>query len=305
VRVETEVLHEELLEMLGLDATKKDMVILGALLKSQEEPADYIEFETLREQLEIDEGSRKGKDPLIYRSLSWLQKEGFVKIDSSGRKHGYNSSIATMERALEKIVNQNIVDMQNELKEIDSEIEVLSEINSVTLAARLIDYVAGKSKIEKPAFAQGMDNMLKLLDDKVYKGLKKGDVIRITLEWLSQGNYLNTRRLLNAENLLKKGVEFRALDHNRSERQLRKEAMQLIMDLRKEFQKVGYRVFPRKDATYQFVARNTEGIVLVVSENPLSATWLPRSANPELVDNAIDSFDQDYELGSDLEVFEG
>ena len=68
---------------------------------------------------------------------------------------------------------------------------------------------------------------------------------------------------------------------------------------------VGYKVFPRKYSTYQFIARNSEGIVLVVSESLLSATWIPRSANPELVDNAIDAFDRDYEMGTDLLEFEG
>jgi hypothetical protein len=69
--------------------------------------------------------------------------------------------------------------------------------------------------------------------------------------------------------------------------------------------KVGCRVLPRTDATYQFIGRNTEGIVLIVSESPLSATWLPRSSNAELVDNAIDNFDSDYEKGTDLLEFEG
>ncbi len=301
----TELFYEEMLGVVGLDTSKKDMVILGALLKAQGEPADYIDFETLREQLAKDEGSRRGKDPLIYRSLSWLEKEGFVKIDSSGHKHGYNSSIAIIERALERIVSQHIVTMQKNLKQIDSKVNVLSEINSEALASGLIDLVAGTSKIEKPIFAQGIDNILNLLDDKVYKGLKKGDVVRIKLEWLSQGDYLNARRVLNAEKLLKKGVEFRALDHNRGEKKLRKDVRRSIINWRKEFDTVGYRVFPRKDATYQFVSRNTEGIVLVVSESPLSATWLPKVVNPELVDNAIESFDSDYNLGTDILDFQG
>ncbi|MHA2178062.1 MAG: hypothetical protein ACXAAK_06895, partial [Candidatus Thorarchaeota archaeon] len=83
-----ELKHEEVLEIIGIDKTKKDMIILGALLKAQKAPTDFIDFETLREQLAIDEGSRKGKDSLIYRSLSRLEKEGFLKIDKSGHKHG-------------------------------------------------------------------------------------------------------------------------------------------------------------------------------------------------------------------------
>ncbi len=303
--METELRHEEVLEIIGVDSTRKDMVILGAILKAQREPTEFIDFETLREQLAKDEGARRGKDSLIYRSLSLLEKEGFVKIDDSGHKHGYNSSVTNIERALEKIINEKIADMKQELKQIDSEVTDLSDIKSEVLASYLIDTAIGRSKIEKSIFAQGFENILKLLDDKVYKGLKRGDVIRITLEWLSQGDFSNSRRVLNAEKLAKGGVEFRALDHDRGERKIREKMRTSIINWQKEYNAIGYRIRPRKDATYQFVARNNEGLVLVVSESPLSATWLPREANPDLVDNAIDSFDNDYVTGKSILDFEG
>jgi hypothetical protein len=303
--VGTELQHEEILEIIGLDRTKKDMVVLGALLKAQEEPTNFIEFEGLRNQLAMDEGSRKGKDPLIYRSLSWLEKEGFLRIDSSGLKHGYNSNISIIERALAKLVNKNIRYLEKELKQIDSDVAMLSDINSDNMASGLIELMAGERRIGKPVFTQGNDNILKLLDDKVYKGLKKGDVIRITLEWLTQSDYMNVKRMMNAEKLLDKGIEFRVLDYDRGERELRNRTRKLIIGWTKVGKGIGYRIFPRKEATYQFVSRSNEGIVLIVSESPLSATWLPRSSNPELVDNAIESFDRDYEGGTDILDFEG
>lgn len=301
----TELQHEEVFEIIRLDKTRKDMVVLGALIKAQKDPNDFIDFGTLREQLAIDEGSRKGKDPLIYRSLSWLEKEGFLKINKSSQKHGYCSNIAIIENALEKMLTKNIKTVEKELKQVDSEVAILSDMNADIIATALIDLAAGKRKIEKPIFAQGWDNILKLLDDKVYRGLKKGDVVRVMLEWLSHGNYMNQRRVMNFEKLVGKGIEFRSLDHDRGEKELRDNSREAIVSWRNEGKKVGYRVIPRKDATYQFIGRNTEGIVLVVSESPLSVTWLPRSTNPELVDNAIDSFDKDYELGTDILDFEG
>lgn len=300
----TEIEHEEVLEVIGLDRTRKDMVILGALLKAQKGPTDFIDFETIREQLAKDEGSRKGKDPLIYRSLSTLEKEGFLKIDKGSHKHGYNSSIAMLEKAIVNIVTKKIKSLEKELKEIDSEIAILSEMNSDTMTAGVIELMTGKRKIEKPVFVQGWDNILKILDDKVYKNLKKGDVVRITLEWLTQVDYLRPKRTHIIERLLESGVEIRALDHDKGEKAIRSNLRELLVKMRAIGASVGYRVFPRKDATYQFIGRNDEGIVLVVSESPLSATWLPRSSNMELVDNAIDSFERDYGKGIDLIDFE-
>jgi len=301
--VVTELQHEEILGSIGLDKTRKDMIVLGALLKAQQDPTQFITFEELREQLALDEGSRRGKDPLIYRSLSWLEKEGFIRIDSSRHKHGYSTSIATIERALDGLVAKKIQELEKELKQTDSEVTQLSEINSDITSSSLINLLAGKRRIEKPVFAQGNENILKLLDDKVYRGLKKGDVVRITLEWLAQSDYMNVRRIINAESLIKKGVEFRALDYNRGGKKIREKSREIIAESQKRGNNVGYRIFPRKDATYQFVARNREGIMLIVSEDPLSATWLPRSSNPELVDNAIESFDIDFKQGTNLADF--
>ena len=301
----TEIQHEEIIDMIGLDVKSKDMLVLGALLKAQKDPTDFIDFESLREQLAIEEGFRKGKDSLIYRSLSWLESEGFLRIDKGGHKHGYNSNIATIQRALANLVTRSIKNSEKELKDIDSKVTVLSDMNSDAMASRLIELLAGKMKIERPVFAQGWEDIVKLLDDKVYNGLKKSDVVRIKLDWLAHIDYLTRDRILNMRRIVEKGVEIRALDNDRGEEEMRQQLKKVLVKLREAGGDVGYMVFPRGDATYQFVSRNTEGIVLIVSESPLSATWLPRSGNTELVDNAIENFDKDYELGTDLLDYKG
>ncbi|MHA2351615.1 MAG: hypothetical protein ACXAC0_01615 [Candidatus Thorarchaeota archaeon] len=301
----TELRHEEVLEIIRLESTRKDLVVLGALLKAQKEPTDFIDFETLREQLEKDEGSRKGKDSLIYRSLSLLGKEGFLKIDKGSHKHGYNSNIAIIEQAITKLVSKKIKTLEEDIKQIDSEVSILSDITFEAMAAGVIDLANGKKMIEEPIFAQGWENIVKLVRDKVYKDLKRGDLVRASLEWLTQTDYMNPDGFMNAEKLLREGIEFRSIDHDRGEKEIRANLRKIVARMHKRDYKMGYRIFPRKDATYQFIARNTEGIVLVVSESPLSATWLPRDSNPELVDNAIESFDRDYDLGTDLLDFEG
>ncbi|MFW9807020.1 MAG: hypothetical protein ACFFFK_09865 [Candidatus Thorarchaeota archaeon] len=304
----TEIRHEEVLDLIGVDTSRKDMIILGAILKAQRSPSDFIDFETLREQLAIDEGSRKGKDPLIYRTLSTLEKDGFLKIDKGSQKHGYCSNIAMLEKALSKIIAKNVEDLEKELKEIDAEIETISEMSSDRLASGVIEISTGrktKKSMEKPIFAQGWDNILKLLDDKIYGNIKRGDIVRIKLEWLSDIDYLKPKRAMNIQRLLNKGIEIRALDHDRGEQAFRNDMKELLEKMQGSGGNIAYRVFPRDSATYQFIGKNSEGIVLVVSEHPLSATWMPRSGNVELVDTAIDSFDKDFKKGIDLLEFEG
>ncbi|MFW9832907.1 MAG: hypothetical protein ACFFEK_02845 [Candidatus Thorarchaeota archaeon] len=301
----TEVRHEEVLEIIGVDITKKDMVVLGALLKAQKEPSDFIDFETLREQMTKDEGSRKGKDPLIYRTLSKLEKGGFLRIDKGGQKHGYNSNVGMLESALGKCVTSSLKSLERDLRKIDSEVTLFSEMDSDALAEGLIEILSGAEKMEKPIFAQDWDNIVKLLDDKIWSGIKKGDVVRINLEWISQIDYLKPKRVLNIERALKKGVRLRALDHDRGEKAFRESMKSLLARMKNTGGDVEYRVYPREDATYQFLSKNSEGVVLIVSEKPLSATWLPRSGNVELVDHAIESFDKDFKKGVDLLEYEG
>lgn len=300
-----EVKHDEILRMIDLDRSRKDMVVLGALLKAQEEPSTFIDFETLREQLAKDEGGRKGKDSLIYRSLSWLEKEGFLRIDKSQQRHGYNSNLSIIERAINKRLAKTIKELEGSLKKTSSEGTGLSDLNTNFMATELVDYILGKRKIEKTIFAQGWEDFMKMIIDKVFSGLSTGDVIRITLEWIIQHDYMGESTLKKTVQMLAKGVEFRSLDHDRSEKVIRETFKKIIPGWREKGYHAGYKVLPRKDATYQFVARNKEGIILVVSESPFSVTWIPRSSNPELVDNAIESFDRDYEIGIDIMDFEG
>jgi Fe2+ or Zn2+ uptake regulation protein len=305
LRVTTELRHEEILDIIGVDITKKDMVVLGALLKAQKEPGDFIDFETIREQMTKDEGSRKGKDPLIYRTLSKLEKGGFLRIDKGGQKHGYNSNVGMLKSALVKCVTSNLKRLESDLRKIDYEVTLFSEMDSDALAEGLIEFLSGAKKSEKPIFAQGWDDIVKLLDDKIWSGVKKGDVVRINLEWISQIDYLKPKRVLNIERALKKGVKLRALDHDRGEKAFRESMKSLLARMKSTGGDIEYRVYPRNDATYQFLSKNSEGVVLIVSEKPLSATWLPRSGNVELVDHAIESFDKDFKQGFDLLEYEG
>jgi predicted transcriptional regulator len=290
----------EVLEIIDLDLNKKDMIVLGALLKAQNEPTAFVDFESLREQLAKDEGGKKGKDSLIYRSLSWLEQAGLIRVDRSGHKHGYNSNVGMMHTVLKQLIKAKSSDLAKEIRVLDAEIQMMSEVNADSLAADIIAIAIGSKLVERPVFAQGWQNIIKLIDEKVYRNIKKNDIIRFTLEWYNQPEEVEEPRADIIEELLKMGVEVRGLEHRKPEKkQFHRFTQRISVYLQKGY-KAGLRLCLRRDSTYQFVGRNSEGILLIVSENPLSATWLPRSVNPELVDNAIQSFDKDYFEGSDV-----
>jgi len=292
--------YKEVFEILNFEMTRKDIVILGAILKSQNDPTSFVDFEDIRTQLAIKEGGKKGKDSLIYRSLSGLERTGFIRVDRSKHKHGYNSDVGLIHEVFRRELNKKTSEIEEELNEIDSEIEYISNMDLENLASDMILLVAGKQKIEKPIFAEGWENVLQLIDDKVYSHVKKGDLVRFSLEWLSRPDMITPLRLDRLEKLMGNGVVFQGLEHNKVTIKQREIFKKFTLGYRALGYEPGLRICERKDSTYQFVGRNDDGIVLIVSENPMSATWIPRSANPDLVDNAIERFDVDYKNGVDI-----
>jgi len=280
------------------------MVVLGALLKSQTDPATFVDFETIRSQLEIVEGGRKGKDSLIYRSLSWLERIGFIRVDRSKHKHGYNSNVGLMHHVFRETIREAVHDFTKEIDEIDANIEQVSSIDLEQLRAEMISLAAGKQKIERPIFAVGWEDVLQLIDDKVYTGLKKGDLVRFSLDWFSRTDVLTPIRVERLAKLMKIGIIFRGLEHNKISKKQRNSFIKFRQAYEEQGFFPGYKVCERKDSTYQFVGRSNEGIVLIVSESPMSATWIPMTSNSDLVDNAIRTFDADYDAGVEITEME-
>ena len=293
----------DLPSILNLNPNRKDMIVLGALLKAQRDPATFVEFKTLREQLALDEGGRKGRDSLIYRSLSRLEQTGLIRVDRSGHIHGYNSGVSLMSTAISRFIRRRKLELSRDLRLVDTEIQMIADIDSDELVSDLIALAAGTQRLEKPVFAEGWRNILRLLDDKIYQNSGKKDVIRFTMEWYDRPEELEEPRRGNLVSVLKRGVEMRGLEHRRVEKERIKRYTGILKQFRQSGYRVGFRVHLRKDTTYQFVSRNSEGIVLIVSESPLSAAWFPRGSNPELVDDAIRRFDMDYERGVDASSF--
>ncbi len=293
--------YQAIIELLDFELHRKDMIILGAILKSQSGPTNYVDFESIRAQLEIDEGGRKGKDSLIYRSLSWLENAGLIKVDRSKHKHGYNSDVGLMHKVFRKKMKETTREIKSEIRELDSEIEDLTNMDAENIASDMISIAAGKHKIEKPVFAVGWEDVFQLIDDKIYSHLKKGDLVRFSLEWLNRPDMITPVRIERIGNLLENGIIFQGLEHNKVDKEQQELLKQFTLFFREKGYQPGFKICERTDATYQFVGRNNEGIVLIVSENPMSATWIPRSSNPELVDSAIKTFDEDFNTGIDIE----
>ena len=76
-------------------------------------------------------------------------------------------------------------------------------------------------------------------------------------------------------------------------------AMQQIIELRKSGIKFDVRIYDGPK-TYNQVSINKDNMALIIAENPVTATWITRDFNPDLIDNAVKAFDRDWKRAKSL-----
>ena len=66
-----------------------------------------------------------------------------------------------------------------------------------------------------------------------------------------------------------------------------------VIEFRKSGIKFDVRLYDGPN-TYNQVSFNNDNMALVIAENPMTATWITRDFNPDLIDNAVKAFDKDW-----------
>ncbi|MHA1925558.1 MAG: hypothetical protein ACW974_06555 [Candidatus Thorarchaeota archaeon] len=280
--------------MIGFNPEERRMVILRALMKAQKDHESFVTFEEIREAFRIEEGEKSVTDPLLYRSLTSLEKDGYVIIDRTGYRHRYGSSHKVMRTGLKKAKQATMERLETTAEKIDSEIEGFSLLDSNTLAGEFMTLLTGKRVKSKSIFVEGLPGCFGVIDREICESASRGDVIRFTTDWLRAEEDIEGRLASIFECLGKSGAEVRVLCRSSADNPQTKEFGAIIQKLHE----MGYRVEMRKhlrdDATYQFVSKSGEGMMLIVAESPLAATWISKEANLLLIDSAVASFEEDY-----------
>ncbi|MGQ4912585.1 MAG: hypothetical protein ACP6KW_10490 [Candidatus Thorarchaeota archaeon] len=297
-------LYQHILDTLDMNTTSKDMRVLSAILKSQRDPTDFVSFEEIGLQLTLEEGRRRGKDPTIYRSLSALQQMGYLEVESRGKKRGYRSNALLIQTAIQNRVERMIPELTRDVERLTQEIDRIEGLNVEELMDRMINEVLGEVKEEKPLFAAEWQGILWLIEEKIATPLRKGDLVRITLDWIRNLDDFNDIERRFSQTIYRQGIEFRVLEHRRVSTGMIDKYREVMRRLH-ELGNSELRLSHREDATYQFISLGRRGIILITSEQPMTAVWIPRESNPHLIDDAIDNFDADFDNGTDVFEYQG
>ncbi|MGY5860765.1 MAG: hypothetical protein RTU09_00125 [Candidatus Thorarchaeota archaeon] len=291
----------QLLDIIGFSFTDWRARVLKAILVSRGDQDVPVAFDEICLSLRNANLEKRIAQPLVYRSLSSLEKDGFIEVDKGSYKHRYWTGRDIIHAALEKAKATSIAGLRERIKQADSDIESISDASISILATKLVETITGTPSQQHARFAQGYDDIYNMNMNTVYARSERGDIVRICLDWISSNPSKAAERIMDIIRLLERGVEIRALGHTMwtpmSDGGVRLHAF--YRSVRDEGLPLTLRIYPRTERTYQFISRNQDGIVLIVSEDPPTATWIPRGVNPHLVDEAISSFDKDFTAGVD------
>lgn len=292
----------QVLDIVGFSLTDWSARVLKAILITQGNQDAPVTFDEIYLSLQNEKLGKRIAQPLVYRSLSSLEKDGYIEVDKSRYKHRYWTGIDIIHAALEKAKGMSLANLKERAKQTDSEMESISDASISSLASKLVETSTGIPSQQHARFAQGYDDIYSMSMNTVYSQSERGDVVRICLDWISSEPSKAAERMMDILRLLERGVEIRALGHtmwiptNEDGARL----SEFYGSIRDEGLPLTLKIQPRTERTYQFISRNHDGIVLIVSEIPPTATWIPRGANPYLVDEAIHSFDKDFTAGIDV-----
>ncbi|MFW9850939.1 MAG: hypothetical protein ACFFF4_17565 [Candidatus Thorarchaeota archaeon] len=293
------------MELLDIDlADGKSRVLKGAIL-AQRRLGEGVTFDELRSKIAEKQGGKRVVRPLIYRYLKSLEESGFLDVDRSSNPNQYIVNISNLSEGIERSRLVKLSELTLKHGEIQELIQNLNNTTPVWLARDMVELLVGSTYVSNSRSAQGMIQIQNMINSEIYSRARQGDIIRCTLDWDFQpASYEEKNRRIGFA-LFSNKVKMRFLLHDpsRVDQALLADRIQVYRGVQSDPNLSEYaetRVTFKKTKTYQCVALNREGIVLIVSEDPYTGVWIPRTVNQKLVDEVVDQYDRDFATGVDL-----
>jgi len=280
--------------------------ILRVILRLQRDPPIPLTFSQIYEQIERD-------DPNITLTKTWVHKvlKGLIDIQlirvenpTSHRKR-YIADVNTVMAGLEQIKGRRIKQLEDQVQDIHETLDKVNALECGRLAQNFVKSITGQQQEISSRIVRGVDELHRVLRYNMLDRAQKGDVIRATLLWA--GPWIDAtakERLLRFFEAAERGVEVRylvttdifRLEDDASAR-TNLGALTGMVERLFEMRERGIRFdarFYNGPKTYNQISFNRDSMALVITESPVTATWITRQFNPDLIDNAVKSFDRDW-----------
>lgn len=298
------------LELCGFISGEKQesrlMNILSVILRLQTDPPIPLTFSEIYEQLEKEDPGVKLTRAWIHKVLKGLIDAKLIRVDNpAAHRKKYIADVNTVMAGLEFLKSVRIGRLNGQSKAIQEEIESINALDCGTLAKKFIADITGTQQEISSRVVRGVEELHRILRYNMLDIAGKGDIIRATALWL--GPFVDgsvkerTRRFIDAA---ERGADVRymvstevfSIDKTIEERDDIGGLLVLIqhiIELREKGVLFDLKIYEGAK-TYNQVSFNNQSMALIITENPVTATWITRQFNPDLIDNAVASFDQSW-----------
>ncbi|MHA2424400.1 MAG: hypothetical protein ACXAEF_06405 [Candidatus Thorarchaeota archaeon] len=287
------------------DRMSKTMIVLRALIKLQLVNPDPLTFTNIYNAVNSVERSSTYSKAWVHRLLKELVDRGLVRtIGDSASRNQYVCDINTIRAGLERIKDYRIEEMIIQLEDAKTTIDSLKSLNPNILANQLFGFLTGEFDTPTSRFLTGMAEFHRITQETIYSAVKEGDIIRCSVFDVQSyadgaenrmGRILTTPTL-GAEIRYKISAELFKVPQNAATAKLQEWFPGFMKGVLQMHGKgLDVRISIPDIRGYQFVSLNNEVMALMISSDPVTAAWVTRSFNANLIDNVINSFDKEWE----------
>ena len=298
------------LDKLSVDMNSSHMQVFRAILMASggtDSPVSYGEIARHLESV----AEKKYTKAYIYRRLNELEEDGFIKIDTIHTPRTYTTTETSVENALEAKRKEKYSSKLTRRQELTTELNRLKTVKSQELALMLHNQLAGSPSIEGSIMIEGIENVRSTIIREFADGAKEGDLVRVLshastmAEGLGPGGVTELRLIQGGF----RGVRVQGLLTPTGEDNLNLNLMashlSTMVDVFEQAAKTGniqIRISREPINTYRIVTLNEDKMLLYLTHAKESdvAALVHRKDNPGLIDDALRTFDELWEISVDI-----
>lgn len=291
---------------LGIDWDSSQMMVLKAVMAAAGGPSKFVTYKEVAAQLEKLE-NKKFTKAYIYRSLSDLENEKFIVVDTIQHPRRFAISEAGTVKALETKREEMLSKSKTKRQEVTTKQDLLTTTNPEEIAMALYNQLVGLNRIEGSVVIEGIESVRSTIIREFGESAKAGDVIRV----MAPASILH--KGLEKSGMAEMSLMTRAVDGVKiigllmpaeGKLSFTKELIsKYIKHIAGTFAKlastgnISIRIAKENYRTYRMVSLNSDKMLLYLTHAAESdtAALIQRKDNPGLVDDAVKTFDTIYD----------
>jgi len=290
------------LKALGLILrTDKDSRTLGlvkAVLGRQKEQGGSLSIDEIRDEFGRKEPGGKLSKAFLQKTLRTAVEAGFVRATGHGSQRiRYSSDASAVETGLHRTAELAKRRIQQEIRLIDSEFDAAVNLDCAALAQDVVVEFTGSKQRISSRLVIGAKDIRRAVGYNMKDKAGKGGIIRVAVMPSSPFINQNGEVVPEIAHAVLRGTNVRCLVSSKIVESLfridgREEYREDAFDS-SESPRVSVRVYDGP-MTYHQVTLNNDCMALIVSEKPLTAAWITRQFNPDIIDASVLSFDESW-----------